>query len=299
MIGVKTGIRSEEVRLQGQHVLFVEGSDEESVDPEVLNKLFSNKISIKPLGPSFSVKSVAEALQPYHPTYYFLIDRDHYDDSFIKKCWDNFPDPDTNNLLIWRRREIENYFLDLEYLFQSKFCKVGQGFLKNKILQFANERLFLDVANHVVIHVREELKENWINKFTNPAEFSTEQDALRKLQEANEFGQYSKKVQKKVLPKELERRFAEFLERMTGGQEKLCFGIGEWLDLIQGKKVFNQVINSECFQVTKADGTALSGRAKMNGIVEDLLRKDDVVQPEDFTKLKSLIVARIEEPIEI
>ena len=88
-IEVRKGIRSEEVRLQGQHVLFVEGG-KESVDPKVLNELFFNEIRIEPLGPSFSVRSVAEALQPYHPTYYFLIDRDQYDDSFIDKCWNNF-----------------------------------------------------------------------------------------------------------------------------------------------------------------------------------------------------------------
>ena len=297
MLRVRTGIRSEEVRLQVQHILFVEGSDKESVDPEVLKELFSSRVRIEPLGPSFSVRSVAEALQPYHPTYYFLIDRDHYDDSFIDRCWNNFPDPSTNNLLIWRRREVENYFLDPEYLFRSKFCKVSQDDLKDSILQFANERLFLDVANHVIIHIREELKENWIQKFTNPAEFSTKQDALQKLQGANEFGQYSKKVQKKVSPTELERRFSEFLERMTGGQEQLSFGIGKWLELIQGKKVFNQVVNSACFRVPAADGTALAGREKMNEIVKDLLRKDDVVQPEDFTKLKNLITVRVEKPI--
>lgn len=297
MIGVKTGIRSEEVRLQGQHVLFVEGSGNESVDPKVLNELFSNGVRIEPLGPSFSVRSVAEALQPYHPTYYFLIDRDHYDDSFIDKCWNNFPDPDTNNLLVWRRREIENYFLDPEYLFQSKFCEVGQDYIKDSILQFANHRLFLDVANHVVIHIREELKENWIQKFTNPVEFSTKEEALRRLQKANEFSVYSTEVREKVSPTELERRFSEFLERMTGGQKQLSFGVGEWLDLVQGKKVFNQVVNSACFRVATADGTALSGRKKMNEIVKELLLKDDAVQPEDFTKLKSLIEARIKEPI--
>lgn len=296
MIGVKVGIQPEEV--SRRHVLFVEGSDEESVDPKVLSTLFSNKISIEPLGPSFSVKSVAEALQTYHPTYYFLIDRDHYDDSFIKERWDNFPDPNTNNLLVWRRREIENYFLDPEYLSRSKFCRVSQGSLEKEILRSANERLFLDVANHVVIYIREELKENWINKFTNPAEFSTEQDALRKLQKANEFGLlYSNKVKEKVSLTELERRFSEFLEKMTGGQEKLSFGVGEWLDLVQGKKVFNQVVNSACFQVTTADGTALSGRAKMKEIVKDLLRKGDAVQPEDFTELKKLIEARIDATI--
>ncbi|MDE2741477.1 MAG: hypothetical protein OXI58_07820 [Gemmatimonadota bacterium] len=297
MIGVKTGIRPEEVRLQGQHVLFVEGSDKESVDPKVLNELFSGGIRIEPLGPSFSVRSVAEALQTYHPTYYFLIDRDHYDDSFIEERWDNFPDSNTNNLLVWRRREIENYFLDPDYLSRSKFCRVSQGSLEKEILQSANDRLFLDVANHVVIHIREELKENWIQKFTNPEEFSTKEDALRKLQKANEFGLYSNKVQEKVSLTELERRFSEFLERMTGGQKQLSFGVGEWLDLVQGKKVFNRVVNnSACFQVTTADGTALSGRVKMKEIVKDLLRKGDAVQPRDFTRLKNLIIARIEEP---
>lgn len=294
MIGVKVGIQPEEVTRR--HVLFVEGSDEDSVDPKVLSNLFSNKISIEPLGPSFSVKSVAEALQTYHPTYYFLIDRDHYDDSFIEERWDNFPDPNTNNLLVWRRREIENYFLDPDYLSRSKFCRVSQGSLEKEILRSANDRLFLDVANHVVIHIREELKENWIQKFTNPEEFSTKEDALQKLQKANEFGLYSNKVQEKVSLTELERRFSEFLERMTGGQKPLSFGVGEWLDLVQGKKVFNRVVNSACFQVTTADGTALSGRAKMKEIVKDLLRKGDAVQPRDFTRLKNLIIARIEEP---
>ena len=130
------------------------------------------------------------------------------------------------------------------------FARVSQGFLEKEILRFANERLFLDVANHVVIHIREELKENWIDKFTNPAEFSTEQDARRKLQEVKAFNRYNNKVQEKVSSAELERRFSEFLEKMTDGQKQLSFGAGEWLDLVQGKKVFNRVVNSTCFRDT-------------------------------------------------
>jgi len=79
-------------------------------------------IRIRPLGPSYSVKSVAEALHPFHPTYYFLIDRDyHHNDDFVGRCWDNFPDPATHNLLVWRYREIENYFLEPDYLAYSDF----------------------------------------------------------------------------------------------------------------------------------------------------------------------------------
>jgi hypothetical protein len=293
MISVKTGIRPEEIKLQRQHVLFVEGKDKNSVDPKVLNELFERDIQIEPLGASYSVKSVAQALFSYHPTYYFLMDRDHNDDDFVESCWGNFPDPSTNNLLVWRRREIENYFLDPEYLVQSKFCKVSQYELEQKIIECANKRLFLDAANHVIISIREELKQNWIKKFKNPSEFPNKEKALLKLKNANEFGQHCTHVQQKVSEEEIDRYFHQFLEKITGGHDKLVFGSGEWLSMIQGKKVFAQVINSGCFQVRTADGTDLSGKNKINEVVKDLLKKDPSIQPRDFVMLKQLIDKRI------
>jgi len=293
MISVKTGIRAEEVRIQGQHVLFVEGKDKNSIDPKILDELFDRSIRIVPLGPSFSIKSVAEALFSYHPTYYFLIDRDHHDNNFIDRCWENFPDPNTHNLLVWRRREIENYFLEPDYLFQSKFCRVSQDQVQRKILQCANERLFLDTVNHVITSIREELKRNWIHKFSNPAEFSSKETALQKLKTANEFDQYRTTVDKNVSADEVERRFHECLGIMTGGQEQLVFGNGEWLNMVQGKKILAQVINSGCFQVQARDGIALSGRDKINEVVRELLKKDDDIQPADFVALKQLIYTRI------
>ena len=293
MINVTTGIRAEEVRLQGRHVLFVEGRDQDSVDPKVLNALFSGELRIEPLGPSFSVRSVAEALHPHHPTYYFLIDRDHHEHDFVEGCWKNFPDPDTDNLLVWRRREIENYFLEPRYLVQSKYCQVSEERLGEKILHFANRCLFLDIANHVVISIREELKRNWIEKFRNPDDFPTRDDALIKLKAANEFDQHRANVRSKVSAKEVERRFMDFLVRMTDGQDKIAFGAGEWLHLIQSKKVLAQVVNSECFQVAKTDGNTLTGREKLNEVVKDLLVKDAAAQPDDFRALKDLIDKRV------
>lgn len=293
MISVKTGIRTEEVRLQGQHVLFVEGKDGNSVDPKVLDELFDRSIRIEPLGPSFCVRSVAEALFSNHPTYYFLIDRDHHDSDFINRCWNNFPNPETNNLLVWRRREIENYFLEPEYLHQSKFCKVSLNELERKVLRFANERLFIDAANHVVTSIREELKRNWIQTFSNPAEFSNKEIALQKLKNAKEFDQHRANVDQKVSSDEVERRFHECLDVMTGGQEQLAFGVGDWLQMVQGKKILAQVINSGCFQVRANDGTPVTGREKINEVVKDLLQKDSSIQPADFIALKQLIDTRI------
>ena len=293
MISAKKGIRAEEVRLQSQHVLFVEGNDKDSIDPHVLEVLFGQKIRIEPLGASFSIKSVAQALFSYHPTYYFLIDRDHHDNEFIDRCWKNFPDQETHNLLVWRRREIENYFLEPEYLSQSKFCRVSQDSLEQKVLQCANERLFLDAANYVVTSIREELKRNWIQKFSNPEEFSSREIALQRLKNSNEFDQHRSNVDQKVSADEVERRFHEYLEIMTNGQDQLEFGVGNWLHMIQGKKVLAQVINSGCFQVQSTDGTAVTGREKINEVVKDLLQKDLSVQPADFVGLKQLIDTRI------
>ena len=293
MLSVKTGISSEEVL--HQHVLFVEGNDENALDPTVLKELFEPPLRIEPLGASFSVKSVAEALHPHHQKYYFLIDRDHHKIDFINRCWHNFPDSNTHNLLIWRRREIENYFLESDYLVQSQFCQVEEDNLERQILQFAKKRLFLDAANHVIISIREELKENWIEKFSDSKEFSSKEMALEKLKHANdnEFKQHRTNIADKVSIEEVERRFCECLEAMTHGQEQLAFGQGDWLDMVQGKSVFRQVINSRSFQVRTSDGTALQGREKINEIVKDLLRKDE--QPADFVELKRLITRRIDE----
>lgn len=293
MVRIKTGIRPEEVRFQGQHVLFVEGKDEESVDSKVLNELFDDGIAIESLGPSFSVKSVAEALSIYHPTYYFLIDRDHHNDDFVEQCWENFPDPATHNLLVWRRREIENYFLEPPYLIRSEFCRASQEKLAEKILAHANNRLFLDAANHVVISIREELKTRWIEKFSNPADFSTKEKALQRLRDANQFNQHRSNVGQKTSADEVERRFHECVELMTGGQSTLAFDTGEWLRMVQGKRVLAQIINSDCFSVQARDGTILQGRQKINEIVKDLLQKDTSAQPADFVTLKQLIDTRM------
>ena len=293
MISVKKGIRSEEVKLQGQHTLFVEGKDKNAIDPKVLKHLLGASIRIEPLGPSYYVKSVAEALFCNHPHYYFLIDRDHNDDAYVNHCWGNFPDPKTHNLLIWKKKEIENYFLDPDYLFCSKYCEVGRDELGKKILEFANARLHLDAANFVITSIREELKSNWIKVFTNPDEFDTKEKALQKLQDAPEFNERKNHIEQKVSHAEIETQFELFWNKMTGGKEKLEFDTGDWPAMIQGKKVLSQLISSGHFRVPDAQGNPVQGSDKMKEIIKDLLKKDPDDLPEDFRELKRLIESRV------
>lgn len=292
MVTVRNGIRAEEVNFGVQHVLFVEGS-ENSFDRKTLSQLLDSDMKIEPLGPSHSLTHVAKSLFKFHPTYYFLIDRDHHDNDYVDRCWNDFPDPATYNLLIWRRKEIENYFLDPSYLFQSKYCEVSEDEIQNTILKYANDRFFFDVANNVIISIREELKQTWIDKFSDPSGFPTKDIALNKLKEANEFRDHCSNVNQKLSVEEIEYRFNNIVERMAGDKSQLVFGSGEWLDLIHGKKVLSQVINSGCFKVKNANGDNLQGKEKMNEIIKDLLQKDSSVLPQDFLTLKRLINTRI------
>lgn len=290
MITVKTPIRADEVRLSAKHVLYVEGRDVNSVDPKILSNLLPDEIRIEPLGPSFSVQSVAEALYKHHPTYYFLIDRDHHDDNFVEKCWSEFPNPETNNLLVWRRREIENYFLDPKFLAFSRYHCTTRKSLCKHIVQCARNRVYLDVANQVIVSIREALKRPWIPLFSDLSDFPTEQCALAQLRDANQFDLHRVRVSNLVSFNEIKNRFKYTLESMTGGQEDLIFGKGKWLHFIRGKKVLNQVINSNHFHVQ-----GLTGREKLNAIIKDLLREDFDSTPDDFIALRDLVKARIDE----
>ena len=212
----------EQTRFDAESTLFVEGT----VDEYILNILVGDQIAVKPLGPSYSIRDVAQALHYHHPFYYFLIDRDaRHDDDFVSKCWNNFPDPEEHNLLVWKKKEIENYFLDKEFLSQSRYFEKNQD-LDQEIVKHAGKRLYMDAANYAIISIREELKTNEINIFSSHNRFNTKEDALRELLSIKEFENHSSKVSRKVSQDEIRNRFDKFLREMTGGREPIVVGQG-------------------------------------------------------------------------
>ena len=294
MLQVTTGVRSEEVRAGGEHVLFVEGSADGSFDQAVVRALLRATLRIETLGPSYSVRSTAQALARHHPRYYFLVDRDHYTDDFVEHCWQNFPDPDTDNLLVWRRREIENYFLDPAFLVESEYCHADESKLMETLVEAAQERLFLDVANFVVSSVREEQKSTWISHFSNPADFSTKEGALDRLTSSAAFGERRRAISKMVSKKEIRARFGLGLEMMTGGGEEVVYGNGRWVEMIRGKKVFSRLVNSGGFNVTDAEGRKLTGEEKAREIAAELAVKSVASRPADLPELQRLVQERVD-----
>ena len=294
MITVKSDVRSEEILQSRRHVLFVEGSDPEGIDPQILRVLLEDKIRVEVLGPSFHIESAARALFSHHPDYYFLIDRDHYEDEFVRKCWDEFPSPETPNLLVWRRREIENYFLDPAYLEHSSYLKVSTDRLSEQIVESCNRRLFLDVVNQVIISIRENHKRRWIELFSNPNEFGTYDEALRKLTAIAQFPERLNFVRESVGAERLQAMFHDIYVRFTGDRYPLEYGVGEWLQFIKGKKVFPQVMGS-CFEVKDKNANRINGKDKLREIAKDLVKKGIDVQPQDFQDIHRIIMKRISE----
>lgn len=290
MVKVKTKIRPEEVRTSAEHVLFVEGS-EGGLDQVVLRALLSRYLQIKPMGSSFSLRSAAKAFAKHHPKYYFLIDRDHYDDEFVNQRWIDFPNPAEGNLLVWRRREIENYFLDPHFLVKSSFCCTSEGELTTTLEALAQRRVFLDVANSVISSVREKQKKTWINHFTNPADFTSKEEAIQQLISQEKFAKRSGQVSAMLLQDALTERFETSLASMTGGGETLTYGTGQWIEKIRGKKVLPQLLNSGGFEDRK--GRTLTGNEMEKEIVKELAVKDVDSRPSDLVELQRLIRERV------
>jgi hypothetical protein len=299
MVGIKRGVEPEEVRRDARHTLFVEGSNS-SIDPQALTFFLRQNginISIVSLGPSSHLRAVAQALCQHHHDYYFLIDRDDHDDKSVEDCWSNFPNGNTHNLLIWRRREIENYFLIPDYLARSQYLSCSLEELQQCIRETASKRAYLDVANLVILKLKKKLNKDWIELFDAEkiTGFDGRDTTLAKLKDTYEAAKQTCDVFQQLHEYPIFDRFNETVEKFFGGQNKLEFGHGSWLEMIKGKHILRTVIN-KCFRVKDATGKSLQGDERCMEVVKSLLKLPLEDQPRDFKELHKLISTRVIRP---
>lgn len=296
MIKPKTNVQSEQVRQGASHVIFVEGKDDNSIDPFIINTLFNNNdifVDVKPIGPSFNIRSAAEALHPHHPEYYFIIDRDHCSNEEVESTWSNFPDETKNNLLIWRKREIENYFLSIDYLMKSSYINCERQKIEQCLLRMARKRVFFEAANIVIIGCREEFKKKWIKNFEKVNDFKNKEDAISKLTtKIPEFLERQADLCQYTNIENLEEKLNTILTEFYGESENLELGCGHWINLMGGKQLLATVVN-ECFRVEDRSGKRITGKDATNAVVKDLLRRPLCEQPDDFQQLCELVKKRI------
>ncbi|MFZ4596395.1 MAG: hypothetical protein ACOYOF_19215 [Verrucomicrobiaceae bacterium] len=295
MSTVQTAGQAKEINGRAGHWLFVEGKDNEAFDPVVLKALLANDlpaVNVRALGSCEDIRQAAKAMVHMHPSYYFLIDRDGRSHDFVSKSWSSFPDLTTYNLLVWRRRELENYFLDPSYLKASQYLVISEDELAAKIQNNAQQRLFLDAANLVLLELRDELMRPPEAAFRQPEQFQDRSTALAKLLGCQGLAEKKSETARLVEPSLIESRFDTWLDRMSDGRTKLEYGYGQWLELMSGKEMFNAVVN-EAFKVKKIDGSFLTGKDKNKEVVRKLLELPLHLQPQDFQELVNLIKRRV------
>lgn len=289
---VLTSIDSGEVNFKGKHVLFVEG-DANSLDVSALSSLLD--ITVKPLGSCAYVRSVAQAMHPAFPNYYFLVDRDRMEDEDVEQLWQNFPNADTPNLLAWRKKEIESNFIDPEYVVQSKCFAKGKTVadVRKRLVNFAQSEVYMAAANRVIISIREKLKRKWVEKFDNKNDFVDADAALRQLLSVRAFRLQVEKLKGLVSEEKLVASFKRELRLLLGDGDRLVWGKGRWLDLMPAKGMMKDIFGSPLFKVLDRNKKPLQGKNKIDEIVKELVSPSKTL-PSDFIELQELIKVQVE-----
>ena len=295
---ISIGVKPDAFLQNGAKRLYVEG-DEDSIDSEVMELLtIGTGLSVRPLGASSGIRAAVRALHNDHPSYAFLIDRDFLDDAKVEATWNGFPDPAQHNLLIWRKRSIENYFLDVEWLEKSQyFDKAKKQSLIDKLVNEAKQRVFMDVANIAVSETRGLLLKSWIDLESDPAKYKTAEMALENLLKRKEWADIPPHVSDILSKDKIAVRFNTAKNELIGDGDKLRYGAGRWIDLMNAKPLLNSILTSSLFRVSsEADGAPLQGELKRLAIVRDLICNSGLL-PADFKQIQDLLKNFLASPL--
>lgn len=293
MVTVRTGASPQDVLQGAKHVLFVEGT-KDGLDVAVLDKLLSPKLRVEPLGPSFSVRSVATALRQFHPEYWFVIDRDDWDDESVEASWRHFPDPAHDNLLIWRKKELESYFLEPDWACRSRYLALSASCdaLKAWLAAEADHLLLLEAANRVLVKARNFIKHGHAPLLTvGEIEGCTKEQVILKLLDSPMLGELAASMAIELSEARVRNAFEDQVQLLSGGCLPLVWGMGRWRDLVSGKRLFRSMVNRwfEVPDLQKGGKSRLTGRDAERAVAVDLLLHHPDVMPADFSELKTAL----------
>jgi hypothetical protein len=289
---IRTGAASQDVNQGARHIVFVEGTPD-GFDVTVLGELLTPRLRVEPLGASLSVRSVAAALHPFRPDYWFIVDRDDWDDATVEASWRTFPNPAHDNLLIWRRKELESYFLEPAWLSQSRYYQARKGTdLPTWLATEANKVLWLEAANRVLVATRNQVKRSESALFSaNEVAGLTRDEVVQKLLTAPLVRSLRTTSTHVLEPAHLEAAFDEQVTLLTGGHHPLAWNQGRWRDLMSAKALFRSMINQWCNVPDRVRGgkATLQGREAQRVVAIDLLKNHQDTMPADFVELRRIL----------
>ena len=288
----QTGVAAEAVTQGARHVLYVEGNDD-GLDVAVLHELLTPKIRVRPLGASYHNRAAAAALHRYHPEYWFVIDRDDLDDQTVEESWQRFPDPDKHNLLIWRRKELESYFLEPAWISASRYLKpdTTEQQLQNWLAHEANKLLLLESANRVLIRLRNRVKRSEGSLF-KPAQLGKlSKDEVADLLVASPVVTALKaRLSHELTETQIRAAFDTEHATLSGGAVPLVWGQGRWRDLFGAKAMFHSLVQHHMIVPDLSrPGSRFTARPAEHAVATDLLLHHRGAMPSDLHELKSLL----------
>lgn len=219
-----------------RRLLVVEGEDAfSSLEPHVLEPLVGAfLVEVLPVGGHVNVAAAADVFRRVwartsamiEPDCYRIVDRDHRDDDEVEDTWQNGPFAEGRKRLIWRRHEIENYFIEPEFIVQSEhFADTAsvEG-VRKALLRAARQRAFLDAANLVVKRMRAESTHFAVREFQmNEGDFATPEGAETALLEGRDHDALRRAHSKPYTKRWLRQQLRGYLTAL--------FGDDDWTDL--------------------------------------------------------------------
>ncbi len=288
----KRGGNSVEVNNGSTVTLYVEGNAD-SMDMLILENLLD--IRVEYLGASYNVRAVAEAFKNIQPASYFIVDRDHFiDNEKVEESWKSFVEGKTN-LLYWRKKEIESYFLDPVFLSKSIYAKQSvEDKIREAILKYAQKYIFLHIVQYVIVTIREENKKEWIKipRETELSHYENKTIALETLCKSTKINDKIDATSENLSQERLVKLFEKSLKQFQGNAECLKWGEGEWLSLMPAKKLLHELINSySFFKDAEKDIELSKENRKTKIVIKELLKHEEYI-PEDFKQLKRVLSDR-------
>lgn len=287
MATTKWGVSQSSISHSANKQLFVEGA----FDFEVLSTVLRRpSITVVQLNGSRVIKSAADAFKKVAPGYYFIIDRDHLPNEQVNKYWNDFM-KGKSNIISWRKKEIENYFLEPKLLARSKYISAGTtpAKIKEAITKFADSRKYYFAANRVILQI----KSKFYNKnITDIGAFIPEYESLEStLQRLHNFNDFDKQIKTiKDAQAKIDDLFEHEVGTYTSGSPKLSWTKGEWRDLMPGKEILNHLIcNSGCFRQTCRDEGG--NENLVTRIIRELLLEDPGAAPDDFIAVRDFFAS--------
>lgn len=251
--------------------LYVEGK-RGGIDEQVMrNACEGISLDVHALGGSSNLRNLAVPFSNLYKNVYFLIDRDHRIDSEVENIISEFQGG--GNLLIWEKRELENYFLDVEFLSKSKYLSNAEC-LKKTMLEEAQKRIYRDAAESAFLELLYEfnIRKYFKKKFTI-GKFNTKESAERELKSTN-LKKYEHHLGKCFTMERLLQKFERKLNLISGGYKKLNYHNNNWANIMNGSDLLEKISKSSAFSFKDAESDLTGKKDKHVIIVLEIMNKD-------------------------